>query len=161
MSTRQKSLQTFWVATGARADQHILTTQLHSFFRLAQRSTAILGVIYFRVIHLGIKIKPGIGPQALVLGSIYQGNPFWGEVRRFLSHRHFFGEAAEAWIERMEANGVRPDIASYNMILGAHCRAGQLHKAHQLLEPRAPKIRIRVWGLGFGVGGQRRVGSAR
>ena len=27
-----------------------------------------------------VKIKPpGIGPQVLVLGSIYQSNPFWGK----------------------------------------------------------------------------------
>ena len=27
-----------------------------------------------------VKMKPGIGPQILVFGSIYQGKPFWAPI---------------------------------------------------------------------------------
>ena len=31
------------------------------------------------ILFVWVKIKPpGYGPQVLVMGSIYQGNPFWG-----------------------------------------------------------------------------------
>lgn len=81
---------------------------------------------------------PGLGVQPTVTsyGAIINCVAKAGETRQ-----------AEAWIDRalawlawafggrgMQAAGVRADVASYNMVLGAYCRSGAMQEAEQLLE---------------------------
>ena len=68
---------------------------------------------------------------------------------------------AEAWIRRMEAAGIKADVASYNMVLSAHCKSSMRCAERFLQTLYSKKVPVNTSTLNLLLGGYARLGDTR